>query len=124
MYRVIVVDDEPLIRERICKKMDWESIGYELVGRFENGLDAKEYMESNPVDMVLTDICMPYMDGIALSEYIYTKMPKVKVIIFSGFDDFEYAQKAIHYQVEEYLLKPVTSAQLSELLLKQKKKLD
>ena len=124
MYRVIVVDDEPLIRERICKKMDWESIGYELVGRFENGLDAKEYMESNPVDMVLTDICMPYMDGIALSEYIYTKMPKVKVIIFSGFDDFEYAQKAIHYQVEEYLLKPVTLAQLSELLLKQKKKLD
>lgn len=124
MYRVIVVDDEALIRERICKKMDWEKIGYELVGKFEDGKTAKEFLEANPVDMVLTDICMPYMDGIALSEYIYMHMPHVKVIIFSGFDDFEYAQKAIHYQVEEYLLKPVTALQLSEVLTKQKKKMD
>ena len=104
--------------------MDWGSIGYELAGKFEHGRAAKEFLEQNAVDVVLTDICMPYMDGIALSEYIYKNMPQVKVIIFSGFDDFEYAQKAIHYQVEEYLLKPVTAEDLSKLLIKQKMKMD
>lgn len=124
MYKVIVVDDEALIREGICRKMDWGQIGYELAGRFENGQKAKEFLEQNPVDVVLTDICMPHMDGMELSEYIHINMPDVKVVIFSGFDDFEYAKKAIHFQVEEYLLKPVTAVELSELLVKLRMKID
>lgn len=124
MYKVIVVDDEALVREAICKKLDWEKIGYELAARFENGMKAKEYLLDNHVDVVLTDICMPYMDGMELSEFIYQNMPEVKVIIFSGFDEFEYAKKAIRFQVQEYLLKPVTAVELSELLTSLKEKID
>ncbi len=121
---MIVVDDEVLVREAICKKLDWGKIGFELLGGFENGQMAKEFLEGNPVDVVLTDICMPYMDGMELSRFLYESRPEVKIVVFSGFDEFEYAKKAICYRVEEYLLKPVTSAELSEILVRLKSVMD
>ena len=124
MYRVIVVEDEVLVREAICENINWNGLGYELAGNCENGKSAIEFLEETEVDVVLTDICMPYMDGMQLSEYIHQNTPDVRVIIFSGFDEFEYAKKAIQYHVEDYLLKPVTAFELSEVLTKLKEKMD
>ena len=67
MYKVLLVDDEILVREAISKKIEWNELGYELVGDCENGKDAIEFVKSHPVDVVLTDICMPYIDGMGLS---------------------------------------------------------
>lgn len=124
MYRVLVVDDEILVREAISENICWRELGYELVGTCQNGKEAMEFLAKNSVDVVLTDICMPYADGMELSEFIYKNFPETSIIIFSGFDEFEYAKKAIKYNVEEYLLKPVTASELSKVLTDLKEKKD
>lgn len=124
MYQVLLVDDEVLVREAISENIKWNELGYELVGSCQNGREAIEFLEKNSVDIVLTDICMPYVDGMELSEYIFNNLTNINIIIFSGFDDFEYAKKAIRYNVQEYLLKPVTAFELSEVLTNLKEKMD
>ncbi|MGB5824371.1 MAG: response regulator [Proteocatella sp.] len=124
MYKAILVDDEILVREAIGEKIKWELLGLELVANCRNGKEAKAYIESNPVDIVMTDICMPYMDGMELSKFIFESGKDIKIVIFSGFDEFQYAQKALKYKVEEYLLKPITSVELSEVLGRIKIKID
>ena len=124
MYKVLLVDDEILVREAISAKIEWEQIGFELVGDCENGKDAIEFVKEHPVDLVLTDICMPYIDGMGLSRYLYENMPQTKIVIFSGYSDFEYAKQAIQYKVAEYLLKPVTAKELTEVLIRIREKLD
>ena len=124
LYRALFVDDEGLIREEVSKNVPWMSLGYELIGSCQNGKEALEIIESHPVDLVLTDICMPYMDGMDLSKVLHDKYPKTKIIILSGYDEFEYAKRALQYNVEEYILKPVTALELGEALKKLKGTLD
>ncbi len=124
MYRVLLVDDEVLVREAISENIRWGELGFTLAGSCQNGKEAMEFLEKNSVDVVLTDICMPYVDGMELSEFVFNHFPKTNIIIFSGFDDFEYAKKAIKFNVEEYLLKPVTAFELSEVLTGLKDKMD
>ncbi len=124
MYRVILVDDEVLIREAVKNSIRWEELGYELAACCKNGMEARDFLEKEPVDLVVTDICMPYMDGMELSKYIYENHPSTKVLILSGYDDFQYAKQAIQYKVEEYLLKPVTAAELSSHLTALRETLD
>ena len=123
-YRVIVVDDEEEIREGIIRKIDWNALGYEVVGSAENGVEALELAEHLHPDVIMTDIKMSFMDGLQLCQHIAEKMPSVKMIIFSGFDDFEYAQRAIKLNVTEYLLKPVNAQELTQTLQKLKCQLD
>ena len=117
MIKAIVVDDEILTREGISANVPWEKLGYELAAACADGREAQAYVKEHEVDVVLTDICMPYIDGLQLSEFLYREYPQVKIIIFSGYDEFEYAKQALKYQVTEYLLKPVTAFELSEVLL-------
>lgn len=124
MYRILLVDDEALIREAVSDNVQWEEYGYELAGSCENGKEALEFIEKNPVDVVLTDICMPYMDGMQLSEKLSEEYPSTKIIILSGYDDFDYAKKAIRYGVKEYLLKPITAEEMGKALLDLKTELD
>jgi two-component system response regulator YesN len=124
MYRILLVDDEILVREAIRDNMDWKSLEYELVGDCQNGKEAIEFIKSNEVDVVLTDICMPFIDGMQLSKFLHNHYPDIAIIILSGFSEFEYAKKAIKYNVEEYILKPVTCIELSEVLNKIHDKLD
>lgn len=124
MYKVLLVDDEILVREAISAKIEWNKLGYELVCVCENGKTAIEFIEKTPVDVVLTDICMPYVDGMELSRYLHENYPQTSIIIFSGYSDFEYAKQAIQYKVSEYILKPVTAKELTEVLGRQKEKLD
>ena len=124
VYKVLLVDDEILVREAISAKIEWNKLGFELAKDCENGKDAIEFMKENPVDVVLTDICMPYIDGMGLSKFVYENFPQTTIIIFSGYSDFEYAKMAIQYKVAEYILKPVTAKELSEVLVRIKEKLD
>lgn len=124
MYRIVLVDDEALIREGVSENVTWEKYGYEFAGSFENGKEALAFIENNPVDVVLTDICMPYMDGMELSEKLSKSYPSVKIIILSGYDDFDYAKRALHYGVKDYLLKPITAKELGEVLLRLKEEMD
>lgn len=79
-------------------------------------------MQTHPVDIVLTDILMPYMDGMELSHFLHDNYPDIVIVIFSGFGEFEYAKKAIQYDVSEYMLKPVTAMELRAVIEKMKKK--
>ena len=124
MYRILLVDDEILVRDAIKENIDWKGIGCELVGDCENGRQAAEFIQENPVDIVLTDILMPYMDGMELSQFLHDNYPDIVIVIFSGFGEFEYAKKAIQYNVSEYLLKPVTAMELTGVIEKMKKKVD
>lgn len=124
MYRVLLVDDEALIREAISENTKWDELGYELVGTCKNGREAKSFLEQNQVDLLLTDIYMPFCDGIELARVVYENFKDTKVVIISGYDEFEYAKKAVKYQVVEYILKPITAKELKETLLKIRETLD
>lgn len=124
LYKIMLVDDEEEVRKSIIRKIPWEDTGFEVIGDAENGKDALEKIEMNEPDVVLTDIRMPYMDGLAMAERIRQTHPSIKIVIFSGFDEFEYAKKAIKLNVIEYILKPVNVEELTVILKKIKKNLD
>ena len=124
LYRIILVDDEEEVRKSIIRKIDWQSVGFTVVGDAENGEDALEKIENLEPDVVLTDIRMPYMDGLTLAEKIRQKYPSMKIVIFSGYDDFEYAKRAIKLNVTEYILKPVNVEELTAILKKIQASLD
>ena len=118
------MDDEEEVRKSIIRKIDWEAVGFTVVGDAENGEDALEKIESLEPDVVLTDIRMPYMDGLTLAEKIRQKYPSMKIVIFSGYDDFEYAKRAIKLNVTEYILKPVNVEELTAILKRIQANLD
>ena len=124
LYKIMLVDDEEEVRTSIIKKINWEANGFEVVGDAENGRDALEKIEILEPNVIITDIRMPYMDGLALTESLRQKFPSIKVIIFSGFDDFSYAKEAIRLGVAEYILKPVNVDELTEILKRVRAKLD
>ena len=124
MYKVLLVDDETLIREAISENIQWEEIGFSFMGACENGKQAMEAIEKEQPDLLLTDINMPFVDGMELTKFVYENYPDTKVIIISGFDEFEYAKNAVKYQVLEYILKPITPMEFTETLLRVKKMFD
>ena len=124
MYSIALVEDESTVRDGIVKKIDWEKHGFTLAGAFENGRLAADALLENPVDVVITDVNMPVMDGLSLARLLNEQMPRTIVIILTGFGDFSYAQTAIRYKVHEYILKPITAKQLRELLDKLRAELD
>lgn len=123
-YTVLLVDDEEEVTQIIMKKIDWESMGFSVIGSANNGVKALEMVEEFQPDVVMTDIRMPYMDGMELAGRIKAEFPSTKILLFTGFDEFEYAQEAIHLEVEEYVLKPVNASELTRVFTRVKEKLD
>lgn len=124
MYKILLVDDEILVRDAIRENIDWKGMDCELVGDCENGQQAAEFVQNHEVDIVLTDICMPYMDGMELSHFLHDNYPDTIIVIFSGFGEFEYAKRAIQYNVSEYMLKPITAMELTKVIERMKEKVD
>lgn len=112
MYKVFLVEDEFVIREGIKKKIDWEGNGFEFCGEASDGELAFPMIQKLHPDIVITDIKMPFMDGLELSTLIKKEMPDIEIIIVSGFTEFEYAKKAISLGVAEFLSKPINSEEL------------
>lgn len=112
MYSVFVVDDEPIVLEGIRSKIDWEGSGFTFAGEAGDGEIALSMMHELKPDILITDIKMPFMDGLTLSAAIKKIQPWIKIIILSGHDEFDYAKKAISIGIEDYLLKPFTPDEL------------
>ena len=116
MVKVFLVDDEIVIREGIRNSFPWEESGYTLVGEAPDGEIALPMIRDANPDILITDIRMPFMDGMQLCREVKRQMPWIGVVILSGYDDFTYARQAISLGVKEYLLKPVTAQELKEVL--------
>jgi two-component system response regulator YesN len=123
-YKLLIVDDEVEVRKGIINKIQWEELGYEIVAEAENGKEALELFEKTLPDVVLTDIKMPFMDGLELSRIIKEQYPTTRIIVMTGFDEFEYAHKAIKLNVSEYLLRPISAQELTDILTKVKRQMD
>ena len=124
MLKVFLVEDESFIREGLRDNIPWEKYGYTFVGEASDGEMALPLIRKVKPDVLITDIKMPFMDGLALSRVVHTELPQTKIIIISGYDDFEYAREAIHVGVEQYLLKPITKLTLRDTLLELKEKIE
>ena len=121
MYKAIIVDDEPNIREGLRTIINWNESGFVIVGEAMDGVEALELFETKKPSLVVTDIKMPRMDGIILSRELKIKNPHVSILILSGHSDFSYAREALKCGVSNYLLKPVDTCELvNELKIIQK----
>lgn len=107
MYNLIIVDDEETIRNGLREYIDWNSIGFEVVGTFEDGADAIEYLQQAHVDAVFTDIQMYQVSGIELAKYVKDHFPKIKVVALSNYRDFDYVKQSMVLNVCDYILKPI-----------------
>jgi len=124
MYKLLIADDEALVRAGLYYCNDWNAMGYEVCAMLEDGNDVLEYLERERIDVLLTDIRMYKISGLEVAAIVKEKYPWVKVILLSGYKEFEYAREAMHCGVYEYLLKPVDYEQLTELFIKIKAELD
>jgi two-component system response regulator YesN len=116
MFKVILVEDEIVVREGIRENIDWEKYGFQYAGDAPDGELALPLIRQIKPDLLITDIKMPFMDGLALIELVRKELPKTKIVIISGYDDFSYAQQAIRMGVEQYLLKPIVKSKMVEVL--------
>lgn len=118
MYRLLIVDDENETRTGLRNYFPWQEIGFEIAGEAENGADALTFIELEHVDVVLTDIKMPVMDGLELAHEISRKRLPIKIVFLSGHKEFEFAQKALVYGVKNYIIKPTKYDELVEIFKK------
>ncbi len=112
MYKFIFVDDERAIADGFRELINWEELGFECVGSFYSGTDAVSFLETNRVDMVVTDISMPDMSGVELSRHIFENWPSVMIVFLSAYNEIDYAKEGMRYNVRFYLNKPLTGKQL------------
>ncbi|MDQ0192918.1 response regulator transcription factor [Paenibacillus wynnii] len=124
MYKLILVEDEEDVREGIIAQIDWAKYGFEVVDQAENGREAAESIDRLMPDVVVTDIQMPFMNGLQLAEWIRSRHPNTKIIILTGYDEFEYAQRAIKLQIDEYVLKPFSAQELIDILIKVREQIE
>ncbi|MBP1988443.1 response regulator [Paenibacillus eucommiae] len=124
MYKILLVDDEPEVREGIRESIQWDTHGFELVGDCTNGQEALEAIERLRPDVVLSDIYMPFMDGLELTKHVSERYPFTKMIILTGYDSFEYAQQALRLKAYDFILKPITAMELRKLLDKVRQDMD
>ena len=124
LQSVVVADDEQELLGAVCQLIDWAGIGFKLVGRASNGLDALQLVEELQPDFLLTDIHMPFISGTALAAQVKAVQPLIQVAFLSGYDEFEYAQQGIASEVIAYLLKPISMAQLTQELIEIHRKIE
>ncbi len=115
-YTVLVVEDEENQRRALLERVKWEEAGFTVVGEAENGAEALDKVELLEPDLILTDIRMPLISGLELAARVRELRPVTQIVILSGYDSFEYARTAINYNIISYLLKPISSSELSEEL--------
>lgn len=121
--KVMIVDDEHLGRALIRLGIEWEANGFEIMGEADSGKSALDFMEQKAPDILFTDICMPFMDGLELTQQVRERYPRVRIVIMTGHREFEYAQRAVKLGVTEFLLKPINSQEVLKIVLKLKQEI-
>lgn len=116
MYKVMLVDDEPIIVEGLSRSISWEKWNCQIVATAHDGLEGKRLIEENKPDIVFMDINMPEMDGLKMIAALGSQFPNLEVSVLTGFRDFEYAQEAIRLGVTRFLLKPSNMSELEEAI--------
>ena len=124
MYKVLIAEDEELIREGIKNILPWEELGFHVIHCASNGAEALRLWEEESVDLIVTDISMPEKTGLDLLEEIREQDKRVRFIILTGYDEFSYAKTAIRLDVEDYILKPINEEEMQESIKKSRKKLE
>lgn len=119
-YKVLLVDDEKLIREGLKTLIDWEGLGYEVIGEAANGEEAFRIIDENRPQLVIVDIKMPVMDGLTLIEKVNLRHINTRFIILSGHSEFEYAKKAMALNISQYVLKPIDAKILEEKIIEER----
>ena len=120
MYAIMIVEDEELIRQGLTSLVDYEQFGMTVINQAENGREAWEKFQDQPADILLTDINMPQMNGLDLAHLVKEQSPSCHIIFLTGYDDFEFARKAIKLGADDYLLKPFSKDDIEEMLAKVK----
>lgn len=115
-FSIVLADDEQQILFGMKKGIAWEELGFEVVGTAQNGKEALELIEEYHPDLLISDIKMPFMDGLELAKIVHDNCMNTKIMLFSGWDDFEYARMAISYGVSEYIMKPINYDEMRRLL--------
>lgn len=124
MLNIILIDDDEYALGKMQTAFNWEAWGYCVVGTFTDARSALDFIKDNHIDVVLTDIKMPVMDGLELAKFIADNYPQLTVVILSAYNDFSYAQKAIKYRVFRYLLKPIDFKEFKEVFMELSEQLD
>ena len=117
LYKLIIVEDEKIIRERL-RKLDWQSIHIEVVETFNNGQTALEYARTYPVDFALVDVRMPVMDGVEFARIVKEECLNLEIVCQSGYSDYSYLRECMQYGVRDYLLKPTDKQELFRIMSK------
>lgn len=116
MFKIVIIEDEELLRMGLTTFINWQELGYDMVGEAGDGRKALQLIQEKKPDVVITDIKMPHMDGIEMAEILKSEMPELRIIIISGYDEFEYAKRALHAGVSEYILKPIKMDHIKEVM--------
>ncbi|MDR1640361.1 MAG: response regulator [Clostridiales bacterium] len=124
MYTVVIADDEAHLRESLIKGLAWEKIGFKVVGEAANGAEALNQVDIAMPDLLLTDIKMPFISGIEVARQSREMCPEMEIAFISGYDDFQFAREAIHYNVISYILKPVSLVEMENEMKLIKEKMD
>ena len=122
--KILLVEDEEAIKQKLMNNVPWSDYGFDPVLGASNGLEALTILEQNSIDIMVTDVQMPKMNGIELIKEIKKRDYQLKIVVISGFAEFEYAQESIKLNVSDYLLKPFASRKLLELVLRLKEQLE
>lgn len=117
-YSLVVVDDEAAIRRGMCKFIDWAAMGFYVAADFEDGKETIEYLKEHPADVVLTDVEMAEVSGLQVAKFIFENMHDTKVVIISGYREFEYVRQALQYNAVDYILKPIRMDEMEKVFLK------
>lgn len=125
-YRIIIIDDEKEISNGFARFFPWSQLGFTVEGQFVNGIETLQFLKDNEVDVIVTDVLMPGMTGIELAkELSFMKLgDKPKIIFFSAYDEFKYAQEAMKYGASQYILKTTPYEELIDIFTRLKKELD
>lgn len=124
MYKLLIVDDEYETCNGLCNYFPWEEIGFEVAGNAQNGKQALAFLETHSVDIILSDIRMPIMDGIELAQVLYENKKDIILVFLSAHRDFDYARLGIRYGVQDYILKPTKYEEIKKTFSRIKDKLD
>jgi two-component system, response regulator YesN len=124
MWKVLIADDEPIIREGIREAINWREFDMEIIAEAEDGEEALELAVYHEIHVLFVDLNMPMMDGITLMRQIREKLPACRMVVITGYDEFTYAQEAIRLQVDDYILKPTHPQHLREVVMKIKQALE